>query len=155
MIDDLYDSRIAATDATLLVSGTLVLVASEWFQLSSIFQIIGGGLVSLGTIVFSANMLFVIRDHSPHSLGQILFGSLDPASDQQQQGSNLPKSSREMSCRAVVSQNVKRTYSPRDLTSRFTINVALGRGCHRTVLIVFLHRFRAERLVGMWASQSS
>jgi hypothetical protein len=78
MIDDLYDSRIAATDATLLVSGTLVLVASEWFQLSSIFQIIGGGLVSLGIVVFTANMIFVIRDHSPHSLGRILFGSLDP-----------------------------------------------------------------------------
>jgi len=77
MIDDLYDSRIAATDATLLVSGTLVLVASEWFQPSTL-RVVGGGLVSLGTVVFAVNMLFVIRDHSPHSVGRILFGSLDP-----------------------------------------------------------------------------
>lgn len=78
MIDDLYDDRLAAADAALLVSGTLLLVLAEWFQLSLTVQGIGGGLVSLGVVVFGTNMLLVVRDHSPHSLGRILFGSLDP-----------------------------------------------------------------------------
>ncbi|MFC7139794.1 hypothetical protein ACFQMA_08075 [Halosimplex aquaticum] len=78
MIDDLYDDRIAKADATMLVIGTLVLVAADWFELPSILQIIGGVLVSLGILVFTANMLFVIRDHSPHTLSRILLGSLDP-----------------------------------------------------------------------------
>jgi hypothetical protein len=78
MIDDLYDDRLAVADATVLVGGTLLLVASDWFQLSSTFQIVGGGLVTLGILAFSANMFFVIHEHSPHSMGRILFGSLDP-----------------------------------------------------------------------------
>lgn len=78
MIDDLYDDRLAAADAALLVSGTLLLVLAEWFQLSLTVQGIGGGLVSLGVVVFGTNMLLVVRDHSPHSLGRILFGSFDP-----------------------------------------------------------------------------
>jgi hypothetical protein len=78
MIDDLYDDRLAAADATLLVSGTLLLVLSDWFQLPLLIQAIGGGLVSLGIVVFGTNMLLVVRDHSPHSLGRILLGSLDP-----------------------------------------------------------------------------
>jgi hypothetical protein len=78
MVDDLYDDRLAAADAALLVSGTLLLVLAEWFQLSLTVQGIGGGIVSLGVVVFGTNMLLVVRDHSPHSLGRILFGSLDP-----------------------------------------------------------------------------
>jgi len=75
MIDDLYDDRAAAADATLLVSGTLLLVLSEWFGLSATIQGVGGGLVSLGVVVFGANVLSVIRAHSPHSLTRILLGS--------------------------------------------------------------------------------
>jgi hypothetical protein len=78
MIDDLYDDRLAAADATLLASGTLLLALSEWFGLSSTIQGTGGVLVSLGIVVFGTNMLLVVRDHSPHSLGRILLGSLDP-----------------------------------------------------------------------------
>jgi hypothetical protein len=72
MIDDLYDDGLAATDATLLASGT------EWFRLSPTLQAIGGGLVTVGILVFGANLLLVIRDHSPHPLGRVLLGSLDP-----------------------------------------------------------------------------
>jgi hypothetical protein len=79
MIDDLYDGRLAVADATLLVSGTLLLILSEWIQLSSTIQGIGGGLVALGIVVFGTNMLSVVRSHSPHSLSRILFGSLDPS----------------------------------------------------------------------------
>jgi hypothetical protein len=78
MIDDLYDDRIAATDATLLVSGTVVLVASDRFRLPATPRLVGGVLVGLGVVVFGANMLSVIRQHSPHSPGRILLGSLDP-----------------------------------------------------------------------------
>jgi hypothetical protein len=76
MIDDLYDDRLAAADASLLVGGTLLIVLSDWFQLSSIILGIGGGLVTLGSIVFTTNMLQVIHKHSPHSMGQILLGSI-------------------------------------------------------------------------------
>lgn len=86
MVDDLYDDRLAVADAALLVSGTVLLVVSEWVGLASTIQGIGGGLVSLGIIVFSANMLVVIRDHSPHPLGRILLGSLDPRQDPQPAG---------------------------------------------------------------------
>jgi len=78
MIDDLYDDRLAAVDGSLLVSGTVLLVVAEWFRLSPVMRGFGGGLVALGIVVFGANMLLVIRDHSPHSLGRILLGSLDP-----------------------------------------------------------------------------
>jgi hypothetical protein len=78
MIDDLYDDRLAAADATLLVGGTLLLVLSEWFGFPSTVQAVGGGFVSLGVIVFGTNMLLVVRDHSPHSLGWVLIGTLDP-----------------------------------------------------------------------------
>ena len=86
MIDDLYDDRLAATDAALLVVGTLLLTFSEWFELASTIQGVGGGLVSLGILVFGANMLFVIRNHSPFSLARILFGSLDPRREPQSAG---------------------------------------------------------------------
>ncbi|MFB6195270.1 MAG: hypothetical protein ABEI80_03800 [Haloplanus sp.] len=78
MIDDLYDDRLAATDAALLVSGTLLLVLADGFRLSAAVRGVGGGLVLLGVLVFGANMLLVIRTHSPHSVGRILLGSLDP-----------------------------------------------------------------------------
>jgi len=81
MIDDLYDDRLAATDGTLLVSGTLLLVATDWFQFSPAIQAIGGTLVGLGILVFGANMLLVIRAHSPHPLSRILLGSLDPRAE--------------------------------------------------------------------------
>jgi len=78
MIDDLYNDRVATADATLLVSGTLVLVVVDLFEPPAVFQILGGGFVSLGIVIFTVNMLLVIRNHSPHSLSRILFGSLDP-----------------------------------------------------------------------------
>ena len=78
MIDDLYDDRLAAADATLLVAGTLLLVLADLSLLPSPAFGLGGALVTLGIVVFGANMLLVIRDHSPHSVSRILLGSLDP-----------------------------------------------------------------------------
>ncbi|WP_302080754.1 hypothetical protein [Salinibaculum rarum] len=81
MIDDLYDGRLAAADGTLLGSGTLLLVATDWFRFSPTMQAIGGALVGLGILVFGANMLLVIHAHSPHPLSRILLGSLDPRTE--------------------------------------------------------------------------
>jgi hypothetical protein len=80
MIDDLYDDRLAAADGTLLASGTAALVVGDWFGLSDVVSGVGGGLVVLGVVVFTANMLLVVHEHSPHSVGRIIFGSLDPRS---------------------------------------------------------------------------
>jgi hypothetical protein len=82
MIDDLYDDRLAATDATALIAGTVILVVSELGELSTIVQGIGGSLVSFGLVVFGLNMVLVIRNHSPHPLGRILCGSLYPHNEQ-------------------------------------------------------------------------
>jgi hypothetical protein len=38
----------------------------------------GGGLVTLGVVVFGANRVTVVRDHSLHLLGRILVGRLYP-----------------------------------------------------------------------------
>jgi hypothetical protein len=78
MIDDLYDDRLAAVDAVLLVVGTGLLVLADWFGLVASVTVVGGLLVGLGVVVFAANMLLVVREHSPHSVGRILLGSLDP-----------------------------------------------------------------------------
>ncbi|WP_367176252.1 hypothetical protein [Haloarcula rubripromontorii] len=78
MIDDLYDDRIAAADGTLLAAGTLALVATDLLGLPTVVGGLGGGLVALGVVVFASNMLLVIHKHSPHSLGRVVFGSLDP-----------------------------------------------------------------------------
>ncbi|WP_390241269.1 hypothetical protein [Halobaculum halobium] len=78
MIDDLYDDRIAAIDATLLCGGTLLLVVAESIRLPPFVRLTGGVLVSLGVVAFGVNMALVVRTHSPHSLGHILLGTLHP-----------------------------------------------------------------------------
>ena len=77
MIDDLYDDRLAALDFALLLGGTLLLVASEQLGVE-LLTVAGGILVTLGVVVFTANMLLVIHRHSPHTLDQVVFGSLTP-----------------------------------------------------------------------------
>ena len=78
MIDDLYDDRLAAADATLLVAGTGLIVAADLFAVPEFAGTAGGTLVALGVVVFGANMLLVLLDHSPNSLDRILLGSFSP-----------------------------------------------------------------------------
>jgi hypothetical protein len=78
MIDDLYDDRLAVVDGILLASGTIVLVGADLFGLPAIMSGLGGGFVALGVVVYATNMLLVIHEHSPHSIGRIIFGSFDP-----------------------------------------------------------------------------
>ena len=78
MIDDLYDDRLAAIDGTLLFVGTVLLVGSDVRETVPVVALVGGVLVSLGVIVFTVNMLLVLRRHSPHSVDRIVLGSLSP-----------------------------------------------------------------------------
>jgi hypothetical protein len=78
MVDDLYDDGLAAADATCLLAGAVALVASAWVESSTALRLVGGGLVTVGVVAFGANMLSVIRSHSPHTVGRIVVGSLDP-----------------------------------------------------------------------------
>jgi hypothetical protein len=78
MIDDLYFDRLAALDGTLLVTGTIALVLAEAEVVSGVGAILGGILVCLGIVVFTANMVVVLRFHSSHSFGELLLGSTLP-----------------------------------------------------------------------------
>ena len=81
MIDDLYDDRIAAADFLLLGGGTTALVAADLLALPRATSAGGGGLVFVGALCFVANILQVIRTHSPHSLPGVLFETLRTDSD--------------------------------------------------------------------------
>jgi hypothetical protein len=82
MIDDLYDDRIAAGDFAFLVGGTGLLVAGDLFGLSSTSSAMGGLFVLIGAVLFLANIVGVIRKHSPYSLAGILFSKLSMDPDQ-------------------------------------------------------------------------
>lgn len=91
MIDDLYDERLAATDFTLVLVGTGILVGSDLLTVDSQFTGVGGVLVTASIVVFLTNMLLVVRNHSPHSLAVIVFGSLTPRRRRQSEESNPPE----------------------------------------------------------------
>jgi len=74
MIDDLYSSRLAAVDFGCLLASLLVLVASAWFGLPTIAVLAGGALGLLGALVFVANMLLVVHEHSPATLVTVVTG---------------------------------------------------------------------------------
>jgi hypothetical protein len=78
MIDDLYDDRLAAIDAILLFTGTVLLVGTDLVYQRPAATAAGGALISLGILVFTTNMVLVLRRHSPHSLDRIVLGSLTP-----------------------------------------------------------------------------
>lgn len=73
MIDDLYDDRLAAADFGLILGGAIILVAAELFALPALAVPLAGALVALGSVVFAANLLAVLRDHSPHTIAGVLF----------------------------------------------------------------------------------
>lgn len=73
MIDDLYSDRLAAIDFGLLVTGTAAVVAGTWLRVEPLV-VAGGSLLVVGIVVFAANLLLVVRTHSPDSLSVILVG---------------------------------------------------------------------------------
>ncbi|WP_435129860.1 hypothetical protein [Halobaculum sp. D14] len=74
MIDDLYSDRVAAADLGCFVAGTALLVAADLLGLPAAVAAAGGVLVLAGSALFVANLLSVIRTHSPASVAGILLG---------------------------------------------------------------------------------
>ncbi|MFW5918291.1 MAG: hypothetical protein ACOCR0_02295, partial [Haloferacaceae archaeon] len=75
MIDDLYDDRLAAADFGCLLAGLVSLVAADLVVLPR-WVALGGGVLTLAGIgLFVANVLLVIRRHSPQSILGVLFGT--------------------------------------------------------------------------------
>lgn len=75
MIDDLYDSRLAAADFILFLTGTVLLVSSDLLLDTALVTGLGAALVTLGAFVFAVNMLLVVHDHGPHSVMRVVVGS--------------------------------------------------------------------------------
>ena len=73
MIDELYDDRLAAVDFTLLLVGLGAIVAADAVRLPTAVSVAGGIAVTAGAAVFLANMLLVVRRHSPHTLPGVMF----------------------------------------------------------------------------------
>ncbi|SDJ68908.1 hypothetical protein SAMN05216226_107129 [Halovenus aranensis] len=78
MIDDLYDDRVAAADFALTLSGTALLAGTSLVGGPQWLVGLGGVLLILGLCAVLANLLLVVRRHSPHTLDQIVLGSLTP-----------------------------------------------------------------------------
>lgn len=76
MIDDLYDDRIAAVDFACFSGGTALLVAADLSLLPPLGSAFGGTLVLVGAVLFLVNLARVVRNHSPHSLAEVLLGPL-------------------------------------------------------------------------------
>ncbi|MXR52753.1 hypothetical protein GRX03_14205 [Halovenus sp. WSH3] len=72
MIDDLYSDRLAVVDFGCLLGGLGGVFAGVYFGGPTILLVAGGTLAIIGAAVFTANMLLVIRRHSPHTLVGIL-----------------------------------------------------------------------------------
>lgn len=74
MIDDLYDRRLAKVDFTLLLGGLVLLVGHDGLGFPILSPQVGGVMIGLGAVLFTANMLLVIRNHSPYSTVDLLIG---------------------------------------------------------------------------------
>jgi hypothetical protein len=94
MIDDLYDDRIAAVDFALLGGGTAILVAADLLPLPSMAPALGGVSVLAGALFFLANIVLVVREHSPHSLPGVLFETFQAERDSSSDESLEPADTR-------------------------------------------------------------
>ena len=72
LVDDLYDGRLANVDFAACAVGLVGLVASDLFGLPTMLA--GGTIAVIGFGLFGANVLSVLRNHSPHSLSHLVFG---------------------------------------------------------------------------------
>ncbi|MFB6219720.1 MAG: hypothetical protein ABEH77_11215 [Halobacteriaceae archaeon] len=72
MVDDLYDDRIATADFALLLGGVLLLAGGDWVD-APVVASTGGVMTAAGVVLFAANLLLVLRRHSPASLFGLLF----------------------------------------------------------------------------------
>ncbi|WP_256300574.1 hypothetical protein [Haloarchaeobius salinus] len=63
MIDDLYDGRVATADLVATVVGAGCLVAADTPVLPGSLALVGAGLFLVGVLLFSVNLLQVVRVH--------------------------------------------------------------------------------------------
>jgi hypothetical protein len=64
LIDDLYDDRLAAADLVAVTGGVLALVGAEWVSVPGL-EAAGLALVTVGAVLFLANMAVVLLRHGP------------------------------------------------------------------------------------------
>jgi cbb3-type cytochrome oxidase subunit 1 len=72
MIDDLYSDRIAAADFGCLLAGLVTVFAGVYFGGPTLLLVAGGAAATLGAVLFTVNMLLVLRRHSPRTLAGIV-----------------------------------------------------------------------------------
>ena len=74
MVDDLYDDRLAAADFWSIIGGSVLLVSGDAFDLPSLIAAIGGVAVLVGSVLFVANLVGVVREHAEQSLAVVVVG---------------------------------------------------------------------------------
>lgn len=72
MIDDLYDSRIAAVEFWFLAGGLTILWVGEFVGASTTVLMIGGNVLGFGVILFAINMGLVVWRHRPETGREVL-----------------------------------------------------------------------------------
>lgn len=92
MIDDLYNDRLASVDFSCFLGGLVVVVGADFTGTAPRYSGVGGGLVLIGAVLFTANMVSTIRTHSPRSGWEILFGGYGSreGGTSRKQGANEP-----------------------------------------------------------------
>ncbi|WP_324757297.1 hypothetical protein [Haloarcula montana] len=81
MIDDLYDGRIAAGDATALTAAGGLALGHETGVLPGIAATAAGTMAAVGAVLFAANLVSVLLTHGPQSMPELLGGRLAHAWD--------------------------------------------------------------------------
>lgn len=72
MVDDLYSDRIAAADFGCLLVGLLAVFAGVYLDGPTLLLAVGAAAATLGAVLFTVNMLLVLRRHSTHTLAGIV-----------------------------------------------------------------------------------
>jgi cbb3-type cytochrome oxidase subunit 1 len=87
MVDDLYDDRLAVADFWSVLGGSILLVAGDAFDLPSVVSAVGGVAVLVGSVLFVANVVGVVREHAEPSFAVVVLGSWTAGSED---GTNAP-----------------------------------------------------------------
>ena len=72
MIDELYSDRLAAADFGCLSGGVGTVFLGVYLGGPALLLAVGSAVTLLGVLLFTANMLLLLRRHSPHTLAGIL-----------------------------------------------------------------------------------
>lgn len=75
MVDDLYEARLARVEFLATGAGSLGVVAANYAGLPRAVLVAGGAVATVGLVLFAANLVLVVRRHSPQSVGEVLLGA--------------------------------------------------------------------------------